>query len=313
MEVVHLSYPHEITADKAEPKVLALGFFDGVHRGHQQVIQTAKQIADEKAIKSAVMTFHPHPSVVLRKGKQHVRYITPPQEKAEQIEKLGIDILYIVKFDHGLSDLLPQEFVDEFLIRLNVKHVVAGFDFSYGRLGKGKMETLPFHSRGNFAQTTVGKVEKGSEKVSSTLIRQKIESGEVDELSQLLGRPYTVHGIVVHGDKRGRTIGFPTANVQLLDKFLMPPVGVYAVQIDVKGKRYDGVCNLGYKPTFHDNKEEPILEVHIFQFDGDIYEEEVSVMWVQRIRAEQKFDSVDALIAQIEQDKAEAERILEKN
>ncbi|OEH92314.1 bifunctional riboflavin kinase/FAD synthetase [Bacillus solimangrovi] len=310
MKVIHLSYPHQLAGEEVEDKAMALGFFDGVHLGHQKVILTAKHEAEKRGIKSAVMTFYPHPSVILRKQTQHVRYITPQDEKVRQIEQLGIDELYIVQFDKSFAELFPQEFVDEFIIHLKVKHVVAGFDFSYGRLGKGTMETLPFHSREFFTQTVVSKVANNDEKVSSSLIREKIHLGAVHQIPDLLGRHYEVQGLVVDGDKRGRTIGFPTANVQASDKYLMPPVGVYAVKMLVNGLWLDGVCNLGYKPTFHDDKVEPILEVHVFDFNADIYGKTVTVKWLQRIREEKKFTNVDELIIQIKEDKAKAEKIL---
>ncbi|CAM4020442.1 riboflavin biosynthesis protein RibF [Bacillus manliponensis] len=307
MKVIHLTHPHGLNKIELAPTVMALGYFDGIHVGHQRVIQTAKQIADEQGYKSAVMTFHPHPSVVLGKKEAHVKYITPLRIKEKVIANLGIDTLYVVKFDLTLANLLPQQFVDDYIIGLHVKHVVAGFDYSYGRLGKGTMETLPFHARGEFTQTVIEKVQFQEEKVSSTLLRKHIRNGEMEQIPSVLGRFYTVEGIVVHGDKRGRQIGFPTANVALQDEYLLPPTGVYAVKMKVNNEWYEGVCNIGYKPTFKENEKQLSIEVHLFAFQRDIYDELVEIEWHMRIREEKKFNGIDELVTQITKDKKTAE------
>ncbi|WP_459499855.1 bifunctional riboflavin kinase/FAD synthetase [Bacillus sp. C1] len=307
MKLIHLTHPHEQNKVELPPTVMALGFFDGIHLGHQRVIRTAKKIADERGYKSAVITFHPHPSVVLGKKEAHVEYITPLSIKEKVIADLGIDMLYVVKFDELFAGLLPQQFVDEYIIGLNVKHVVAGFDYSYGRLGKGTMETLPFHARGEFTQTVIEKVEFQEEKVSSTALRKLIRNGEMEQIPSILGRAYTVEGTVVHGDKRGRQIGFPTANVALSDEYLLPPVGVYAVRLKVYDEWHDGVCNIGYKPTFKEEERKLSIEVHLFHFNEDIYDQVVAVEWHMRIREEKKFNGIDELVAQIEKDKKTAQ------
>ena len=306
MEVIKLSYPIHIENTEFPPLAMALGYFDGVHRGHQQVILEAKRQAEEKDLSSAVMTFDPHPSVVLGKNTQHVHYITPLNEKVKIMEELGVDYLIIIEFTPEFAHLLPQEFIDQYVIALNVQHVVAGFDFTYGRMGKGTMETLPFHSRNQFSYTIVPKFVQGDEKVSSTKIRRLLKAGETIELPLLLGRFYTTSGIVVHGDKRGRTIGFPTANVDLYDEYMIPPTGVYAVRLKVENSWYDGVCNVGYKPTFNKESLKLSVEVHLFDFNKDIYGSEVVIEWHLYLRKEQKFAGIDELVAQIEKDKQNA-------
>lgn len=306
MEVIKLEFPLNIDKTEIPPISMALGYFDGVHLGHQKVILEAKKQADQKGLRSAVMTFDPHPSVVLGKNEKHVQYITPLAEKINLIEELGIDYLFIVHFTAEFANLLPQEFIDQYVIELNVKHVVAGFDFSYGRMGKGTMEILPFHSREKFTFTIVEKFTSGDEKVSSTRIRQYIKNGRTTELPELLGRFYSTAGIVVHGDKRGRTIGFPTANVDTLDEYILPPLGVYAVKIKIGEDWYEGVCNVGYKPTFNKDALKVSVEAHIFNFQKDIYGTEVTVEWHQYLRKEQKFSGIDELVAQIEKDKQNA-------
>ncbi|WP_216827946.1 bifunctional riboflavin kinase/FAD synthetase [Alkalihalobacterium elongatum] len=311
MDVIHLSYP--LQNRNVKPTVMALGYFDGVHIGHQKVIETAKDIAVQKGILTSVMTFNPHPKEVLRKTAEPMMYITPLDQKIEVISKLGVDQLFVVQFDHSFSKLTPQQFVDDYLINMHVKHVVAGFDYSYGHLGKGTMETLPFHSRGVFEQTTVNKVQLGELKISSTLIRSKIEAGAVDELTELLGRHYVVEGVVVHGDKRGRTIGFPTANIRLTNRYMIPKLGVYAVTLNVRGTEQEGVCNIGYRPTFKDGEALPTIEVHLFNFNEEIYDEAISLTFHQYIRTEKKFESMNELVTQIELDKNAAERYFQLN
>jgi riboflavin kinase/FMN adenylyltransferase len=314
VEIKMLDFPLHINKEEIPGLSMALGFFDGVHLGHQQVIMEAKKCAEELGLKSAVMTFDPHPSVVLRKKSQHVHSITPLSEKMEIIADLGIDYLFIVHFTEDFANLLPQEFVDQYIIGLHVKHVVAGFDYTYGRMGKGTMETLPFHSRDQFTSTTIPKFTCGDEKVSSTWIRKLLAEGQTEELSHLLGRYYTTSGIVVHGDRRGRTIGFPTANVELNEEYIIPPVGVYAVRIKVGGKWHNGVCNLGFKPTFtNEQAPKPSIEVHIFDFNKDIYGQKVQVEWHQYLRKEQKFSEIAELVAQIGKDKQNAVHYFQLN
>ena len=312
MKLIKLSQPHTFNKQDFKEQVLALGYFDGVHKGHQKVMIKAKEVAQKQGMKCAVMTFHPHPLVVLRK-QMEIDYLTPLEEKIQIIEDLGVDTLFVVEFTKDFAALLPQQFVDEFIINLNVKHVVAGFDFTYGHLGKGTMETLPFHSREEFFQTTVEEQTDNDRKISSTLIREVLKSGDVSYAHTLLGRPHMVTGTVIHGDKRGRTIGFPTANIEVSELYMLPPTGVYAVSILVNGLEYNGVCNIGYKPTFNKGKLlKPSIEVHIFDFHNEIYGEKVSVSWYKRIRSEQKFNNVEELIQQISRDKLDALQFFER-
>jgi riboflavin kinase / FMN adenylyltransferase len=306
LEVIKLNFPLNIDKTTVPPLSMALGYFDGVHLGHQKVIMEAKRQAEIKGYRSAVMTFDPHPSVVLGKTNKHVQYITPLSEKVKLVEESGIDYLFIVHFTLEFANLLPQEFIDQYVIDLNVKHVVAGFDYSYGRMGKGTMEILPFHSREKFTFTVVEKLTCGNEKVSSTRIRQYLKEGRTADLPELLGRFYKTAGTVVHGDKRGRTIGFPTANVETNEEYILPPLGVYAVKIKIDENWYEGVCNVGYKPTFNKETLRVSVEVNVFNFDKDIYGEHVIVEWHKYLRKEQKFTGINELVAQIERDKQNA-------
>ncbi|MBB6443887.1 bifunctional riboflavin kinase/FAD synthetase [Bacillus benzoevorans] len=306
MEVLYIDHPHHMKREELPPVAMALGYFDGVHLGHQKVINGAKKAAEEMGIKSAVMSFHPHPSVVLGKTDR-VEHISSLEDKIQIIDSLGIDYFYIVRFTEEFANLLPQEFVDQYLIGLNVRHVAAGFDYSYGRMGKGKMETLPFHSRQQFSFSVIEKLQIGEEKISSTLIRENIRKGRMELLPKMLGRVFKTTGKVVHGEKRGRTIGFPTANIEAADESMLPPTGVYAVKMTVANKTYQGVCNVGYKPTFHkEQKGRPTVEVFLFDFKGDIYGEIVTVEWYLRLRSEKRFSGIEELTSQIEKDKQNA-------
>jgi riboflavin kinase / FMN adenylyltransferase len=309
VKVITVHHPHSISKNDFPPLVLALGYFDGVHKGHQRVIKAAVEKAKEMDICSAVMTFDPHPSVVLGHKHKHIHYITPLEDKKEIINELGVDYLFIVRFTSEFASLIPQDFVDQYIIGLNVRHVVAGYDYSYGRLGKGTMETLPFHSRDMFTSTTISKLTDDDLdlKVSSTFIRESLKEGDVYRVHKLLGRPFKMKGTVIHGDKRGRKIGFPTANIELSDDYLTPRVGVYAVRMKIHDKWFNGVCNIGYKPTFKNPDDYSLtIEVHLFDFHTSIYGEEVFIEWYDRIRDEQKFSGIEELISQIQKDKDQA-------
>lgn len=305
MKVVHLRYPHDLNlANESTAYSLALGFFDGVHKGHQAVIQNAKEMAEQLGIESAVMTFDPHPSIVLGGRKEKVFYITPLQQKLDVLEEFGVDNVFVVHFTSDFAKLSPEDFIQYFIRDLNVKHVSAGFDYSFGKYGKGNMETMQELSNGDYGVSVIDKQSDDEEKISSTRIRQYLQDGDMESAAQLLGRAFEVPGIVIHGDKRGRTIGFPTANIQSMEGSFIPATGVYAVKILVQNKWYDGVCNVGYKPTFKNPEDKQLsIEVHILDFHKNIYGEEVKVGWYKRIRSEQKFDGIESLKAQIEKDK----------
>lgn len=308
MDVIHLKYPHQLTQEtKKHAYSLAVGFFDGVHKGHQAVIETAKEKAQQLGIKSAVMTFDPHPSIVLGGRNEKVFYITPLTQKIDTLDTLNVDTVFVVNFTSDFAKLTPEEFIQHFILDLNVQHVTAGFDFSFGAFGKGKMETMKQLSNGQFGVTIVDKQEDVEDKISSTRIRKYLQDGQMEQVRALLGRAFEVPGIVIHGDKRGRTMGFPTANVQAMEGCYIPATGVYAVKILVQNEWYNGVCNVGYKPTFNNPDEKHLsIEVHILNFDKNIYGEEVVVGWYDRIRSERKFDGINALIEQIELDKQQA-------
>ncbi|MBB4823885.1 riboflavin kinase/FMN adenylyltransferase [Sporosarcina luteola] len=313
MEIFELDYPHHVTIDRTGEYSLAIGFFDGLHKGHQQVIGHAVQKAAELGVRSAVMTFNPHPSHLFGDGKDKVGYITPYEEKVKVLDGLGVDVLFIVRFDWELASLSPKQFIDIFIKGLHVKHVTAGFDFTFGSKGVGTMEQMSLLSDGSYGTTVIEKVEDENEKISSTRIRSLLAAGNVEKTAQLLGRPFRTSGEVIHGEKRGRLLGFPTANIEADDETILPKNGVYAVMFTVETKTYFGVCNIGIKPTFkHPEEIKPLIEVHVLDYEGDLYGQLVLVDWIAHIRDEQKFSSVDELIRQIGRDKETARTILEK-
>ncbi|WEG11577.1 riboflavin biosynthesis protein RibF [Pullulanibacillus sp. KACC 23026] len=306
MEIIHLTHPIDHRLKTSGEKVMALGYFDGVHIGHQKVIQTAVESAREKGQKAAVMTFHPHPSVVLKQLKKRDDYLTPVEEKARLIADLGVDELYIVTFSQAFSQLTPQEFVDTYLIMLDVKHVVAGFDFTYGRMAKGNMTTLLEESRNMFKVTVVPKVELTEVKVSTTLIRDHILEGQVDRVIPMLGRPYSIKGKVIEGDPKGRTIGFPIANVNTDEPYVYPQSGVYAVEVETKIGRRQGVSTVSERTAFNEQEIKPLIEIYLFDFNGDSYGETVTVFWYKKLRDERAITETEELKAQLEKDKREA-------
>lgn len=300
VKTVQLSYPLP-TDLETSPSAIAIGYFDGVHLGHRRVIQKAIDTANANVLQSAVMTFDPHPREVLGQSG-YTRYLTPLEDKLEQLEKMGVDIVYVVKFDISFSSVYPEDFITECLLPLQAKHVVVGFDFTFGYKGMGTALTLQEMSQGRYTCDIVAPVNRLGERVSSTIIREYLHNGDVEQARHFLGRPYKVKGVVVHGDKRGRTIGFPTANVSVSKPYLIGKNGVYGVRFTVDGKTYQGVMNVGIKPTFELEKKEKSLEVHLFDFHEEIYHKDVEVEFLFFLRDEQKFAGVEALIAQIEKD-----------
>jgi len=313
MDIHRLQYPGHTTTGLNERYSLAIGFFDGLHKGHQAVIRAAQEKAAELGTRSAVMTFDPHPSHLFGGGKNKVSYITQFPEKVRLLDEMGVDTLFVVNFDTELASLTPGQFVEVFIKGLQVEHVTGGFDFTFGSKGAGTMEMMDSLSDGAYGTTIIGKVSDRDEKVSSTRIRQLLAKGDVVETARMLGRPFRTIGTVGHGDKRGRLLGFPTANLMPDPDTLLPANGVYAVRFSYDGGTFDGVCNVGVKPTFHDpDRMRPSVEVHVLGFEGDLYEKEVAVDWIGHIRSERKFESVDALIEQIGLDKETAKELLAK-
>lgn len=302
MKTIKLTYPHNLKQENIPDTIAAIGFFDGLHKGHQKVIQHAVQLAKKHEKESAVISFHPHPSVVLNKSEKSVHYITTLDEKEEFLAEMGVDRLYIITFNKELSLLSPERFIEHFIKNLHITHLVAGFDYTFGHKGAGNMNNIDTYSQGYFKTTSIEAVTWEEEKVSSTRIRAHLTNGSVDKVKQLLGRPYQTKGIVVEGAKRGRKLGFPTANLHVHEEKFLPKQGVYAVKVKHNGKLYQGMTNLGVKPTFEKDVLKQSIEVNIFDMDEDLYGKELTIYWYQYVRDEKKFNSLDELIDQLKTD-----------
>lgn len=293
----------------AAPCVVALGTFDGLHRGHLDVIGTAKQEAEHTGAKLAVFTFSNHPLEWINPAHVPVALVTPAV-KLQLLESLGVDVLIDIPFNHLVADLLPQQFLER-LSALNYSCLVVGENFSYGQRGVGNVYTLAASAQAMGFKLIVRKlVSNNGTIVSSTEIRRLITAGEVQQAAKMLGRSYSISGIVAHGNERGRLLGYPTANLELVDAHVAIPLGgVYAVRAYVDGGVYGGMANIGKNPTFGD-VEKPRLETNIFGFSGDIYGKTLTIEFVQRIRGEVKFAGIDALKAQLAQDKLDCLKFL---
>lgn len=302
MQVINLHNLTAVQAASEDPVVLALGFFDGVHRGHQRVIATARKVAQQRGVKLAVMTFDQHPSVVFdHADPAHVRYLTTVAQKTALMAEMGVDVLYVMDFNAKVGALPPQRFVDQLLVGLHAQAVVAGFDYTYGPADVANMQWLPEYARGRFEVIEVPKATLDDQKISSTRIRKALDAGDIDEANLLLGYQYETSGQVVHGEARGRTLGFPTANVAHSSNTRVPGIGIYATMVQVGQQWIAGMASVGRNVTFGDDR--PItVEINLLDFHGDLYGQNVTVRWGHRMRGEIKFDGADGLIAQLNKD-----------
>ncbi|HKU65099.1 MAG TPA: bifunctional riboflavin kinase/FAD synthetase, partial [Rhizomicrobium sp.] len=306
--------------------VVAIGNFDGVHRGHRALIAQAKAQASARAAPLAVLSFEPHPQEYFRAlrqeggptpaGPESFR-LTPLRTKARLLADLGVDALFALTFDGEMARRAPQDFVQTVLVAgLGISGVVVGHDFEFGQKRAGNLATLSLlGEKEGFSVTAFDTVTaSGDEKISSTLIRQLLKQAKPEEAARLLGHAWAVEARVEHGDARGRKMGFPTANMHL-GHCLAPAFGVYAVRVaildgDKVVSRHDGVANFGIRPMYQ--VDVPLLETHLFDFDGDLYGKYLSVELIRYIRPEAKFPSQEALIAQIAADAVKAREILGK-
>lgn len=287
--------------------VAAIGNFDGVHLGHRALIAAARAEAAAKAKPLAVMTFEPHPRRFFVPKSPPFR-IDALETKARILADLGVGIVLAMPFDAALAAQSPQDFVDHILARdLGLSHVVVGYDFTFGKARAGNTEMLRELGGRHGIGVTVVSAQGDGEVYSSSRIRRLLEAGDIAEANRILGRPWEIVGEVEHGDKRGRELGYPTANVALTD-FLIPKFGIYAVRAVVDGKSHDGVASLGIRPTF--GQTDVKLEVYLFDFAGDLYGRSMRVEFHGFIRPEEKFEGVEALKVKIAEDVQAAKRML---
>lgn len=312
MRVIKIYHPlnHQLVPDG--PVVLAMGFFDGVHRGHQEVIGTAKKIAQERNLPLAVLTYDHAPGIVYHQYPAGFDYLSTTKRKLELLEELGVDLVYLVSFTSAYASLSPEDFVTDYLQAFHSQVVVAGFDHTYGTKDIATMERLPMYAAGRFEVVTVPKFTLSGQsgaKVGSRQIRQLIATGQVGAANTALGYRYQTSGLVVHGLARGRTLGFPTANIEAPQEELIPGIGVYAVEVKIGARWYGGMASVGHNITFG-KAAKLTVEIYLFDFKQMIYGEEVRVRWYQYLRGEEKFAGADELVAQMHHDETNARRVL---
>ena len=289
---------NELEIKQEEDTVLVLGYFDGLHKGHQTLFKEARKIATEQGLKIAVLTFPESPKLAfVRYQPELMLHLNHPEERAAHLENLGVDYLYLIDFTSHFSKNTAQEFFDKYVAALKAKAVVAGFDYHFGS-DKRKAEELADYFDGQIV--IVSSVNQDEEKISSTRIRETIQTGYVAKAHQLLGYPLSTRGIVVHGNARGRTIGYPTANLAPLDRVILPADGVYVVDVEHNGKIYRGMASVGKNVTFEGD--ELRFEANLFDFAEEIYGDTIRIIWLDKIRDMVKFDGIEELVGQLKSD-----------
>ncbi len=287
---------------------ITIGNFDGVHLGHQAIILKMVDQANLRGNPLVVITFYPNPYDFFNPNIKSF-YLSTLEEKTSLLLNLGVNRVLTFKFDQDFANLDPKSFLTTLKNKLALKTLVVGEDFA---LGKNRQGTIPvlkeIGKELSFHLKVLPSVQLGDKEISSTKVRKRLDDGDVAGAAKLLGRYYGISGIVTHGSDRGSRIGLPTANIQHWSKKKLPAIGVYATHVYLRGKQYQGITNVGYRPTFEEQSL-PNVEAHIFKFDDDIYGEEMKLEFVERIREEKKFSGIDTFLAQIERDKVTAQRI----
>jgi len=305
-------HAHSVDELHLEKSWLTIGVFDGIHRGHQQILRRLVDGAHMRKLPAVVMTFWPHPASVL--GNQDVKVLTMPEERARLMSALGVDVMIAQPFDRALANTSAADFVARLKEHLGFERLLIGYDFALGKGRQGDAARLTEMGRQmGYAVEVIPALSDESGVISSTEIRKLVAIGNVAEAGLLLGHCYGLHGPVVHGDGRGKQLGFPTANIDYPHEKTLPANGVYACHVWVDDTANMGAINVGVRPQFHASAERPLVEAYILDFDRDIYGQDVRLEFVERLRAEMKFPSVDALVERMHQDVELARRILDSN
>ncbi|MBP1748171.1 MAG: ribF [Deltaproteobacteria bacterium] len=290
--------------------VLTIGNYDGVHLGHKRIIKKVVDKAHEISGTPMLMSFYPHPHSIL-KPDSYIRLITPPHIKQRLVEDSGIEVMFEMPFNEDLRSIDPESFIEDILIgKIGVAGVIVGYDFRFGKGGVGDVKMLMeyAHKKG-FYFDVVGAITLDEEKIGSNRIRKLIMDGDVKKANELLGRPHMIEGIVVHGVNRGKNMGFPTINFETVFE-LIPGNGVYITEVEFDGKKWPSVTNIGYNPTFDGKK--LLVETHILNFGGDLYDREIVIYFHERVREEKKFKDMAELMAQISMDVEKARNHFKK-
>lgn len=291
---------------------VGLGNFDGVHKAHEFLVERLVCECGKRGFKSMIFTFREHPAKQLE--GHDIKLISPIEDKIQIFEKLGVDLLFLVEFDLEFANIEPETFLKDIIAeKCNAKLVVTGFNYNFGRNGRGDVPMLERTGKEmGFDVITVPPVMYGGEVVSSTRIRKQISEGDMKSVSCMLGRHYSISGKVEYGNKIGTEIGFPTANIIPLEDFALPKAGVYYTKTKIDGKIYNSITNIGCKPTVSD-EEKTIIETHIFGFSGWLYGKHIEVQFIEMIREEKKYGDVDALKNQIVTDIKQVKGIIAKS
>lgn len=288
--------------DSAKNSVVALGNFDGVHLGHKAIIKKTLEVAKKEGLPSAVMTFEPHPATILSPNKEPFR-ITPVREKISLIKELGVDILFLMRFNHDFSLITAEGFVKKILIEsLNIKHAVIGYDFIFGNKRSGNAVFLKkMAEKYGFSLIQLEAVSENGKTHSSTKIREYLKEGNIEKATAILGHNYIIEGRVIKGEQRGNQLGFHTANIPLKDH-IRPAFGVYIAKVRIENEATcrNAVINIGKRPTFGKNSE--LMEVHLLDFNKDLYGKKLRVQLIKHLRPEKKFSGIEELREQIKKD-----------
>ena len=281
--------------------LVTIGVFDGVHLGHKHLLFKLKELAGQQSLCTVALTFNTHPQEILAPNSQPP-FLTDALEKAELLKKEGVSGVIVLTFTSELSHLSAREFVDLLISKLRMRGLVIGPDFALGRSGEGNIPTLKKLGRElGFSVTVIPPVKMNGEIVSSTVIRKAMADGDMEKVRRLMGRPFSLHGRVIHGKGRGESLGFPTVNLSVQKGQAMPPDGVYATFAHTHDKVYHSVTNIGNNPTFGNNNQRTV-EAYLLDFRDDLYEQEVKINFIHRLRDEVKFENSDELIIQIFKD-----------
>jgi riboflavin kinase/FMN adenylyltransferase len=291
---------------------IAIGSFDGVHRGHARLIESMTAGAARQEMLPVVVTFFPHPSVVLR-GRQPALYITTPEEKEVRLRSLGAQLVVSLPFDMELASVTAGDFLDRLESHLRMKGLFVGEDFALGYRREGNRLFLEQRSQADgFRLHVMPPLLVDGEIVSSTRVREALRSGDVRRAARYLGRPFVIPGRVIRGVGRGRRLGIPTANLEIWHERAYPGSGVYACWLEAQGSRYKAVTNIGYRPTFESEPSHPTIEAHLLDFDGDLYDRQVDLVFFERLRDERRFEGPEPLRVQIGRDIERARQMLEE-
>lgn len=296
MQIQTITDIHSIPSQ--EDTVLVLGYFDGIHMGHQALFARARELAKQEGLKVAVLTFPETPRLAFsRFSPDLLLHLTSQERRYQLLEQQGVDFLYLVDFTSRFAAHSPEVFIETYVKRLGAKIVVTGFDYHFGNCRAGVKDLVAlFDGRVEMVE----EVQLDGEKISSTRIRKAIQTGQVREANRLLGYTFTTEGIVVHGDARGRTIGYPTANLAPFERVHLPAAGVYVTDVVIEEKRYRAMASVGKNMTF--DGQDLRIEAHLFDFNDFIYGEKITIYWLDKIRDMVKFDGIEDLMAEMKRD-----------